>query len=127
MPRKIPVSIRQPVKEDRDEAVILTVLWYHELSRSRLDYGRLHLSSESKSTHIAPQTTERVHSHSHSTREPSGRSVMNSGRKVDVSSPRSREVEEEVFYLCGLRVCHDCHVVIQKANCTRRMGECDIL
>jgi len=92
--------------------MILTVLWYHELSRSRFDYGWLCLSSESKSTHIASQATERVHPHSHSTRKSSGRSVMNSGRKVDVSGPRSREVEEEVFYLCGLRVCHDCHVVI---------------
>lgn len=110
----MPVSSRELVRVVDGGPIVLTVLWYHKLSRCRFDYGRLCLSSESKSTHVASQTTERVHSKSHSTREPSGRSMVNSGWKVDVSSPRSGEVEEEVFYLRGLRVRHDCHVVVQK-------------
>ena len=53
-----------------DEPTVLTILWYHELSRCRLNYSWLCLSSESKSTHVASQATERIHSHPNSTREP---------------------------------------------------------
>ncbi len=127
IPRKMPVSSRELVRGVDGGSLGRTVLWYHKLSRCRFDYGRLCFTSESKSTHIATQTTERIHSHSHSTREFSGRSMMNSRWKFDVSSPRCGEVEEEVFYLRGLRVCHDCRVVVQDGNCTRRMGECDVL